>query len=121
MAVSCHRPPGQLVADPEINLRLGGTMRRRDFLRLGGSAAAGALLAPSTSLAQPASRLNRIEHFIVLMLENRSFDSMLGMLGRYYQKPKTFDGLRGAESNADSDGRSIRVSHIGRKVEYHPI
>jgi phospholipase C len=87
-------------------------MRRRDFLRLGGSAAAGAFLAPAASLAQPTSRLSNIDHFIVLMLENRSFDSMLGMLGRYYEKPETFDGLTGAESNADDDGRSIGVTNV---------
>lgn len=38
----------------------------------------------------------RIEHVVVLMLENRSFDSMLGKL---YPKGPGFDGLSGEESN----------------------
>jgi phospholipase C len=37
-----------------------------------------------------------IKHVVVLMLENRSFDSMLGML---YQSGDTFDGLTGTEQN----------------------
>ena len=37
-----------------------------------------------------------IRHVVVLMLENRSFDSMLGML---YQSGAGFDGLTGNESN----------------------
>jgi phospholipase C len=37
-----------------------------------------------------------IRHVVVLMLENRSFDSMLGML---YAGGETFDGLTGSERN----------------------
>jgi phospholipase C len=37
-----------------------------------------------------------IKHVVVLMLENRSFDSMLGML---YAAGDTFDGLTGTEQN----------------------
>ena len=38
-----------------------------------------------------------IKHVVVLMLENRSFDCMLGML---YESDETFDGLTGEEQNA---------------------
>jgi phospholipase C len=38
----------------------------------------------------------RIEHVVVLMLENRSFDCMLGWL---YRDRPDFDGLRGDEAN----------------------
>lgn len=41
-----------------------------------------------------------INHVVVLMLENRSFD---GMLGNLYPKSAAFDGLSGAESNPQSD------------------
>src|SRR6185437_9896206 len=44
-----------------------------------------------------------IEHVVVLMFENRSFDSMLGKL---YPTDGTFDGLSGAESNVFA-GRSV--------------
>jgi len=37
-----------------------------------------------------------IKHVVVLMLENRSFDCMLGML---YPSGETFDGLTGREQN----------------------
>lgn len=50
--------------------------------------------------------LDNIEHFVVLMLENRSFDSMLGAL---YPKSATFDGLAGTESNPDSAGDPVPV------------
>jgi phospholipase C len=38
----------------------------------------------------------KIDHVVVLMLENRSFDCMLGQL---YPKSDAFDGLDGSESN----------------------
>jgi phospholipase C len=50
--------------------------------------------------------LDKIEHFVVLMLENRSFDSMLGAL---YSKSQDFDGLAGTEANLDQHGNPIQV------------
>ncbi|MGH6840212.1 MAG: alkaline phosphatase family protein [Methylocella sp.] len=47
------------------------------------------------------ARLQSIEHFVVLMLENRSFDNLLGSL---YPKSKDFDGVDGSESNKDRSG-----------------
>jgi phospholipase C len=41
-------------------------------------------------------RMADIQHVVVLMLENRSFDSMLG---RLYPNRHDFDGLKGDESN----------------------
>src|SRR5437763_14974187 len=38
----------------------------------------------------------QIDHVVVLMLENRSFDSLLG---RLYPKSAAFDGLAGNETN----------------------
>lgn len=40
--------------------------------------------------------LSNIEHIVVLMLENRSFDSMLGKL---YPTDKSFNGITGNETN----------------------
>ena len=40
--------------------------------------------------------MQTIEHVVVLMLENRSFDCLLGKL---YSKSDQFDGLEGSESN----------------------
>jgi phospholipase C len=50
--------------------------------------------------------LDNIDHVVVLMLENRSFDSMLGML--YPERPD-FNGLNGTEFNLDGAGRKISV------------
>jgi phospholipase C len=52
------------------------------------------------------SSLNQIEHVVVLMLENRSFDSMLGKL---YPASPDFDGLTGNESNPDTQNNPIKV------------
>src|SRR6516165_10306226 len=50
--------------------------------------------------------LGQIDHIVVLMLENRSFDTMLGKL---YPKSATFDGLDGTEQNPDSSGVPVQV------------
>jgi len=52
--------------------------------------------------------LDQISHVVVLMLENRSFDSMLG---RLYRDPTKIDGLSGAESNLDDSGAAVPVWH----------
>ena len=49
---------------------------------------------------------DKIEHVVVLMLENRSFDCILGGL---YPESASFDGLSGTESNPLHDGTDIRV------------
>lgn len=54
--------------------------------------------------------LGKIEHFVVLMLENRSFDNLLGQL---YPKSADFDGLSGAEMNLDAAGVAWKVNNQG--------
>ena len=58
-----------------------------------------------------ANQLHQIQHIVQLMLENRSFDQMLGFL---YGKPSParFDGLTGNESNPDAAGRPCPVYEI---------
>jgi phospholipase C len=51
-------------------------------------------------------QLAKIDHFVVLMLENRSFDSMLGVL---YDKAEDFEGLAGSETNPDAHDAPIQV------------
>jgi phospholipase C len=52
-----------------------------------------------------------IRHLIVLMLENRSFDHMLGFLyadsGNVAPTGQAFEGLKGAESNPDGKGGTV--------------
>jgi phospholipase C len=81
-------------------------MRRRDFLKLSASCAIATATASQPVGAQTA--LAKIKHIVVLMLENRSFDSMLG---RLYPKSNKFDGLLGTESNPDLAGAPILVNN----------
>lgn len=67
--------------------------------------------------------LASIQHIVVLMLENRSFDHMLGLLytGSGNKSPMTgqpFEGLSGQESNVDPKGKSVRVFPINPKQQY---
>jgi phospholipase C len=58
--------------------------------------------------SMPGSGLSAIEHVVVLMLENRSFDHMLGFLysdtGNTSPTGQAFEGLTGTESNPGASG-----------------
>ncbi len=57
--------------------------------------------------------LPSIEHIVVLMLENRSFDHMLGFLytdnGNVSPLGQPYEGLTGTESNPASAGSPVSV------------
>ena len=46
--------------------------------------------------------LDQLKHIVVLMMENRSFDHMLGYLKQYWEN---LDGLNGNETNPDTTGQ----------------
>lgn len=50
--------------------------------------------------------LDRLQHIVVLMMENRSFDHMLGSLKSVDAR---IDGLAGTESNPDTTGAQVKV------------
>jgi phospholipase C len=54
-----------------------------------------------------AQRLRTLKHIVVLMMENRSFDHMLGYLKR--EGMDEVDGLTGEEFNLDTSGRRVHV------------
>jgi phospholipase C len=62
------------------------------------------------------SQLSSINHIVVLMLENRSFDHMLGFLysdsGNKSPAGQPFEGLTGSESNPDGSGKAVPVFKI---------
>ncbi|MDT7806452.1 MAG: phospholipase [Acidobacteriota bacterium] len=62
------------------------------------------------------NNLSGIEHIVVLMLENRSFDHMLGFLytdaGNKSPSGQPFEGLTGKETNPDSNGKPVTVFQI---------
>jgi len=51
--------------------------------------------------------LDNIKHLVVLMMENRSFDHMLGLM---MSPDWPIDGLTGDETNADSTGKNVAVT-----------
>ena len=62
------------------------------------------------------SGLASVNNIVLLMLENRSFDHMLGFLysgqGNISPAGQPFDGLTGTESNPDATGAAVTVSRI---------
>jgi len=62
--------------------------------------------------------MHPIEHVVVLMMENRSFDCLLGKL---YPKSEQFDGLEGTESNPwhkqDGTVEQVQVWNCGEVTE----
>ena len=67
------------------------------------------------------SGLALIDHVVFVMLENRSFDHMLGFL---YPKSDSFDGLDGTESNVDANGNQAKVFEITPSMQnayYFPL
>ncbi len=67
-----------------------------------------------TPTPTPTNKLSSVDHIVVLMLENRSFDQMLGFLytaeGNVAPSGAPFDGLTGKESNPDQNGNPVLVS-----------
>ena len=84
-------------------------MRRRDFLRLSAGSAIATVAGTNAGMAQTA--LPMIKHIVVLMLENRSFDNLLG---RLYPNSDGFDGLSGNEPGDARDQDVARFSRGGR-------
>jgi phospholipase C len=114
------RPPGEQ--------RASALVTRRDALVLGASLlGAGCSLGPRVcgdprpaaipgNARDAAARalLSHLDTFVVIMLENRSFDHFLGGLGldRRYPAAATVTGLSGAEMNLDAGGRPIQVTRM---------
>jgi phospholipase C len=63
--------------------------------------------------------LNQIDHFVVLMLENRSFDNLFGSPNWMGDK---INGLTGNETNPDGKGETVQVwnAPAGEKDSWFP-
>ena len=70
----------------------------------------------STISGSDAAGLAGIDHVVVLMLENRSFDHMLGFLyadaGNVSPSGDAFEGLTGSESCPGTDGKPVSVFRL---------
>jgi phospholipase C len=65
-------------------------------------------------------RLHEIKHIVVLMMENRSFDQMLGYLTQAGMPDVR--GLTGGESNPDDHGTERAVFEWGtQETSFHPL
>jgi phospholipase C len=74
---------------------------------------------PAPSLPIGTDLLPQIEHIVVLMMENHSYDNYFGMLqGRGEGFPLGADG-EPAMSNAGTGGESVRAHHL-RSTDQHP-
>ena len=62
--------------------------------------------------AAAPDRLEKIQHIVVLMMENRSFDHMLGYLGL---SGEGVEGLQNARPNEDADGNSYAVHEFAEE------
>ncbi len=94
------------------------TLTRRRLLEMGAVSTIGAFLGPAARAQPgPASKLTDIDHIIVLMKENRSFDHYFG----------TLSGVRGFEDGAAirlPDGRSVfrqpdPLNRDGEELPFH--
>jgi phospholipase C len=68
------------------------------------------------------NQLSTIKHIVQLMLENRSFDQMLGFLyhpSNQSASGQPFDGLTGLESNPDDSGKEVQIFRIDQNTK-HP-
>ena len=61
-----------------------------------------------------ARNLDKIEHIVVLMMENRSFDHMLGYLKM--DRFRDVDGREPDMANEGSDGASHPVEPLGLRL-----
>jgi phospholipase C len=69
--------------------------------------------------ATALERLMKLQHIVVVMMENRSFDSMLGYLKQ--AELTEVDGLDGTESNPGPDGEPVEVFVWGEEdTVFHP-
>ncbi len=107
-------------------------MSRRAFLRAGLAGAGGAVLAacggPAAAPPRPprqaplgvppnrrarvgSDQLPQVDHIVVVMLENHSYDNILGTLGRGDGLPRGADGAPDA-TNPDGKGDLVRSFHM---------
>lgn len=95
-------------------------MKRRTVLG-GGAAGLVASALPGCSKDEPgdsAAALAGIDHVIVVMMENRSFDHYLGSLK--VVEGRDIEGLTGDESNPDPDGNPVTVFHLEENCQEDP-
>jgi phospholipase C len=120
-------PPGRLPRwlRPGTDLSLPRASQRAALRALGRTALRVPDSLPDPTLPEGTDALPGIEHIVVLMLENHSYDNLLGMLGRGRGQRRRGDGWalardgRPAASNPYADGRRLRAFHMPTTCQLH--
>ena len=94
---------------------------RRDLLKSGAAAALGAATLPGCRPGEQDSGVGpgQIDHVVVLMMENRSFDHFLGALTLVEGRDE-IDGLVGTESNPSELGETVTVFRLDVSCQEDP-
>jgi phospholipase C len=71
---------------------------------------------PRPDLAAGTDQIPEIEHFVVVMMENHSFDNILGLIGRGDGFTLGADGLPTAK-NPDGQGNDIHAFHMPNECQ----
>src|SRR4051812_4658026 len=101
----------RLLPSPRFRRRKGGTMS---------TAASHGAGRVEVEVDDAARALDRIEHVVVLMMENRSYDHMLGYLTLSGRRPE-LDGLRPDMSNVYHDRSGKFPQYDGLKFGVHEL
>lgn len=98
----------------------GGCAPGRDHCEAGPSAPAAGPDLDASGAPTPQRLLAGIDTFVVLMMENRSFDHFFGALALDpdYPSRHVVDGITGEEANEDEDGNPI-IMHRTDNVDHH--
>jgi phospholipase C len=75
---------------------------------------------PKPTVAEGTDLMPEIEHVVILMQENHSYDSYYGMLGRGDGFTLDASG-KPTNSNADAQGRALRAFHMANTCQGHGI
>jgi len=68
-------------------------------------------IPPAPDVAVGTDMLPEVDHIVVVMLENHSFDNVLGVLGRGDGLPRAADGSP-SPTNPDGHGNLVRAFHM---------
>ena len=99
------------VGEVQAGAAQGGTATTRRPSRVGSTRILEAGSRPDPTAAPGTDLVPQIENFVVVMMENHSFDNLIGMLGRGDCFPKGPDG-RPLVSLPDGQGNLVQAFHM---------
>jgi phospholipase C len=78
---------------------------------------------PTSTMATSRQLLSGVDHIVVVVMENRSFDHFLGALAydTSYPAAKLIDGLKGNEGNPDATGQMVMSYPLKGRGTMNPL